>query len=157
MRKEQWYQVTRPDGTIQYATKYEGEDQYFLYGDGFPIKKFDALSVEPCDDPPVIMVEGMAWLDDSPKWRAITNINARWNGWALPSLHESAIKSLIEYLSYDEMYKIELKEGNLILTYTDDQEYVTVIEPHIWNGEKYYGFANEGWCWEFKQSKTKKQ
>ena len=149
-QKEQWYEVLRHDGVKQYATK--DEKGYLLYGSGFFIKEFDAVSVTPVEEIPNVKVSGHAYFEDSKRFKAIHNPNHRWNGWAMPYIHHSAVKAVCKLTSWDGQKVTLNKEG--IVTIQQDGEDPVLIEPVVINGEIYYYFGNEGWCWEFKANKS---
>lgn len=155
MKTQQWFKITRHDGKVQYASKWSGEQDYFLYGYGFGIKEFDALSVEPVDEVPVNMVKGMAQLDDTRFYRAYNNINSWWNGWAMPYIHADDVPLMIEDISDESWMTMKLIEGIVTIEYSDkdnhqEGETQIVIEPTIIDNEPYYYFGNEGWVFDFR-------
>jgi hypothetical protein len=143
------YKITRHDGTIQYAKKYEHSDEYFLNGFGFGIKEFDALSVEEIDSIPTALVEGFVYYDeDGSDMKAICDINKKWNGWAMPYIHHSSIEKFIKLTSWEGNVFTLLPNGDLLSVVPED-DYEETIKPEIINGEKYYYLGNEGLCFEF--------
>jgi hypothetical protein len=149
------YKITRHNGVIQYATKYENSNEYFLNGFGRGIKEFDALSVEPIDYIPLVYVEGVVHYDEKgTNMKAICDINKKWNGWAMPYIHHSSIKKFIKLTSHDDhTFKMVGDKLEVIQYYDGEIENVELIEPTYFFGEKYYYLGNEGLCFDFKPSK----
>jgi hypothetical protein len=153
---ETYYKITRHDDVIQYATKSERCNEYFLNGYGFGIVKFDAKSVEQVDSIPVVFKEGYAYFDESNvKFRALVNVNDKWNGWAVPYIHESSIKKFMKSATWEEQtYKL-LPNGDLYtVEHSCGDVYEQTITPEIINGEKYY-YIGLGLCFNFKENKYK--
>lgn len=157
-QNDQWYEVLRHTGEKQYATK--TDTGYLLYGAGFTIKEFDAVSVTPVKEVPTDMVKGIASFDGEKEtyMRAMCDLNQRWNGWYMPYIHAGDIQRLITAASHDE-HILTLKDGNLIFTemYDGKVENEDVVAPRLFNGEMYYYCGNAGYCFDFKKSRTKKQ
>jgi predicted lipoprotein with Yx(FWY)xxD motif len=142
--KFQWYEIIRHDGTVQYARKYK--DLFYLWGSGFGIEEFDAKAVNPIDEVPILHVKGYAYFDGGNKYKAITNENERWNGWALPLIHESEIDKLIQDITGDGI--IIKKEGNNVILIEEEEGDILTSEPIVMFGDIYYDIGN-GWCWNF--------
>ncbi len=149
--KQVWYEVLRSDGTKQYASRWEGKGDYFLGGSGFGYSKFDAVSVKEIDEVPHNIVKGKAHIEGMHNFQAIRDLNRSWNGWALPSIHESEVDRFIETMQWDE-FKVTKKGKNLLIndTSSGDHEFSKyTIKPMIWEGETYYWMGDFGWVWEF--------
>lgn len=153
MTKEQWYKVTRYDGTVQYATKWN--DQYFLWGSGFGIGEFDAYSVEEVDDIPNNYERGFVFFEfETETFKAVIDTNRWWNGWAMPYIHESDVKRLCHMLNENPDMSYTMSEDKTILVEChefDDIPDTTIIpEQPFDDGETYYYFGGEGLCFDFK-------
>lgn len=143
------YKVTRHDGTIQYAKKYDQSDEFFLNGFGFGIKEFDALSVEEIETIPTKFTKGFVSYDeDGTEMKAICDENKSWNGWAMPYIHEDSIQKFIELTSWEGNVFTLLPNGDLLSIVPDD-DYEETIKPEIIDGEKYYYLGDEGLCFDF--------
>lgn len=145
------YKITRHDGTIQYAKKYDHSDEFFLNGFGFGIKEFDALSVEEIETIPTKFTKGFVSYDEDEEWnemRAICDVNKSWNGWAMPYIHEDSIQKFIELTSWEGNVFTLLPNGDLLSIVPED-DYEETIKPEIIDGEKYYYLGNEGLCFAF--------
>lgn len=153
MQTQQWYEVLRPDGTKQYATK--GVFGYLLWGAGFEMK-LEAISITPVKEVPVELVEGTANFDDCPEWRALIDKNQWWNGWAMPYIHAKHVEDVIDYTQGDpdDEYGafLTLKDGIITVDDRGAPEIFT-IEPTVINGELWYYFGHMGWCWNFTENK----
>jgi len=145
----QWYEILRKDGKKQYALKM-GED-YFLYGSGFAIRNFDAVSVTPIEEIPREIVHGKAFFEDGPKFRACRNKNEYWNGWIKPYLHISQLKKFIKYMSMDDNLTFSIKDGILTIDRKDGED-SSIIEPEVIDDDLYYDLGGEGYCWEFRKN-----
>lgn len=156
MTKQRWYKVTRHNGIIEYASKYDGYKEYYLWGSGFGILGFDAIDVEEVDDIPTHYTLGTAYFDDGLEFQALHDKNRWWNGWAMPFIHESCIKRLCDELSDEEWttYKIQ-EDDSLLITYHeyDDQE-PSIVQPTNILGQTWYYLGNEGLCFNFKTLST---
>ena len=150
------YKITRHDGTIQYATKHENCNEYFLNGFGFGIIQFDALSIEEIESIPTKFVEGIVHYDEKgTNMKALCDLNRTWNGWAMPYIHETSIKKFIKLTSWESHVYTLLPNGDLhALDSMDSEIYEETIKPEIINGQKYYYLGNEGICFEFKAKKN---
>ncbi len=150
--KTQWYEVLRKDGNKQYATK--NDRGYLLGGTGFTIEKFDAVSVTEVDFVPQVYVQGVAYFDDGEKYDAVINKNERWNGWAMPYIHEKHIESLCKELTYDwgedEGQTLTFKDGTLTIIENSCGELFT-HHAHAEElfGETYYFLGQMGYTWNF--------
>lgn len=144
----QWYEVKRRDGVLQYATKTDAG--YLLYGSGFLIREFDAESVTPVDKVPKRYVEGIAHFEHELSFKAVCDLNERWNGWYKPFIHHSQIKKLVKHMQWD-IFSCSLDDNGNFL-YTDEEESGT-IAPKLINGDLYYNLGEMGWTWEFKIKK----
>jgi hypothetical protein len=146
----EWYEVLRHDGRKQYATK--SRDYYYLWGSGFAIGEFDAISVTPINGhPPVKESETYVCFDNDLEnvFKAIVNDNHRWNGWECPFIHSDDVIKLLKYLCVDEeYYKYEFDGDDILFMDVCDDTHVSRIEPTMKNGEKYYYFGNEGFTFE---------
>lgn len=145
----QWYEVVRRDGNIQYATKEEGKG-FLLYGSGFFIGELDAVSVTPIDEVPVRFIKGKAYIDGEFGFKAVCNVNNRWNGWAMPHIHRSHIKRIVREFTWEDMQMSLDKKGVLTIK---ELEYTEQIEPTEIDGELYYYLGGLGWCWDFVSNK----
>lgn len=155
-RKPQWYKITRLDGAVQYACKYENEEAYYMWGSGFGIKRFaKTKSIEKAESVPTELVVGFASFDcEDDKFKAVINKNSWWNGWAMPWIHHSDIVRFCEFMSMDEEYMtMKMKSGNLVIhrleEVGEDYEFET-IEPTELLGEKYYYLGGGGFTFEFE-------
>jgi hypothetical protein len=160
MKTPQWYAIHRPDGIIQYATKYDSQDGYFLYGSGFKLD-LDAVKIEPIEgDPPIEYVAGKVAVIDSPDdtfengWRCFVNKNHRWNGWYVPYIIEDDIQRWCEESWFNEENVIGHKwtfNGEKLyfkdLSYPEDSQ---EISPTMINGIKCY-LIDIGYCFDFEK------
>lgn len=138
-----YYKINRPDGSVQYATKYK--DSYFLYGSGFGYRKLDCISIEEIEEIPTEYKSGYVYFDDGVCFRAIVNSNNRWNGWYMPFIHESEIDKFISLIYWEEFGIV--RDGNVITIIHDGEE--EIVEPTEILGEKWYYLGNQGLCFEF--------
>ena len=139
---DQWYEVLRSNGTKQYAkgsTWGSGKDGYLLWGSGFIIYEFDAVSVTPIDKIPDDRIPGIAHFDGGKdnQYKAICNMNNRWNGWMMPFIHEDDIERLCKQLTWggpeDSDYQlIEFTTDRQVrhaCYYDQELEHEDLIEP----------------------------
>lgn len=155
IKKTQWYEVVRPDGKKQYATKHEG--LFFLNGSGRGYESLEAKSIKKISKVPKLMTEGFTFIGEpKPRFKALINDNYRWNGWAAPYVHTSEVKRLCKYLSVDGHVFTLLGKGGTIKVEMDkgtEYEHEDVIQPEIINDELYYDFGSIGYCFEFEKAK----
>ena len=147
----QWYEVLRHDGSKQYAIKDNGK--YYLYGSGFGIGKFDAISVTPIDGcPPKEYSETYVCFDNDLNnvFKAIVDDNRLWNGFECPFIHSDDIHKLLKYLCNQEWecYSYKWDGDDILLTCSYHDSHVSRIEPSTIKGEKYYYFGNDGFTFE---------
>lgn len=145
MKKEEWVAVYRRDGIVQYATKTEGG--YLLYGSGFYIEQFDADKVVPIDSVPTEYESVRVCLEGTRGYRALVNVNARWNGWLKPLLLQADAKKMLNDIMCNEWGEWN-EENDIIYITTDGDTYI--LEPIRIDGKMYYDFGNLGWCFEKK-------
>jgi len=146
-----WYEVLRHDGVVQYAIKIN--ETYYLGGSGFGIKSFDAQSVTAIDGlPPVRNVHTYVCFDGdlNNTFKAIVDKNNRWNGWEMPYIHADDVVRMMNYLSDGGDWITCKFEGDVItITHINwDDDEISIIKPTIIDGETYYYFGNEGWTFE---------
>lgn len=155
IKKQDWFKITRKNGLIQYALKID--NSFYLNGFGFAIKNFDCISIEQIESIPNELKIGIASFDGDKKTnlKAICNPNDLWNGWHKPYIHTTSIKKLCKILSLDGYMNCQMNFGQLqILTFCDGKiENESIIEPSVINGEIYYYLGNEGFVFDFKQTK----
>jgi hypothetical protein len=148
--KTQWYEVLRHDGRKQYAIKNNGN--YYLWGSGFGIGEFDAVSVTPIDGcPPKEYSETYVCFDNDMDniFKAIVDDNRRWNGWECPHIHIDDVHKLLKYLCnpVHECHTYKWDGDDILLT-DADAYHTSRIEPSVIKGETYYYFGNEGFTFE---------
>lgn len=151
---QQWYKVTRPNGVIQYATK-NGES-YFLGGSGFGYSQLEAISIEPIEALPSELRKGFANFegDEATNMRAYCNPHRTWNGWAMPYIHVDDIPKFISLASWeDHIFKMEGDNLRVVQLYDGEVENDDIIEPRIFDGEKYYYLGDEGLVFDFEPTK----
>lgn len=126
---------------VQYATKQEGG--YLLYGSGFYIEQFDADKVVPIDSVPTEYKSMRVCLEGTRGYRALVNVNARWNGWLMPLVLKADAKKMLNDITCDEWMKWYEDNGNIYITIDG---YTDILEPIRIEGKTYYDFGNLGWC-----------
>ena len=94
-------------------------------------------------------VIGEAFFDDGPTYRAICNLNSRWNGWYMPFISEKDIEQFIKDTGWDDM-KLSM-DGRVVVCEHDGE--VSRIKPTGILGEEWYYFGDYGWCFNFKTEK----
>ncbi|NQU52173.1 MAG: hypothetical protein HQ522_06495 [Bacteroidetes bacterium] len=99
------------------------------------------------------MIHGLAYFEDGPKWKAISNVNLRWNGWAMPFIHKSDIQNMCDAISDPQYTKYEMINDNVVITCKNnpDEPIPVIIEPSFLDGEIYYYMGDEGLIWQFNQ------
>ena len=148
----QWYEVLRHDGRKQYATK--SMDNYYLWGSGFGIGEFDAISVTPIDGyPPSDDVHAYVCFDNDTEnvFKAIIDKNSRWNGWECPHIHADDVQKLLDYLCnpVHECCIYKWDGDDILLNDLYSKDYPpSRIEPSVIDGQTYYYFGNEGLTFE---------
>lgn len=157
MNTQQLYEITRKDGTKQYAIMHNGN--YFIDGTGFGYKTLDCVSIKPIDEVPTVFKSGKFHFDDEFAGNGICDINTSWNGWALPFIHIKSVKRLCKMLSWqdgDDFQKYTLfnKDGETpyVLFQECDGSFVGEIErleSTVIDGETYIYFGNQGLCFQF--------
>jgi hypothetical protein len=152
-----YFKITRKDNNIEYAIKYDKTNEFFLFGSGFGIIEFDALSVEEIKEIPTKMSKGLAYFDelDENCFEAYTDLNKRWNGWAMPYIHSKEVEKLIKMMCEEggmQETKMSIKNGviDILQTYEGEIEYEDKIEPTIIDNEPYYFFGHLGLCFDFQ-------
>jgi hypothetical protein len=146
-----WYEVVRNNGVIQYAQKIN--EVYYLHGGGFGIIEFDAQSVTPIDGyPPSKNVHTYVCFDGDSKniFKAIIDKYNRWNGWEMPFIHADDVVRMMDHLSEGGDWIAYCFVGDdIVITHLNDEDdgFSTVHRTTI-DGEHYYYFGNEGWVFE---------
>ena len=145
-----WYEILRYDGVVQYALKVG--DYYYLGGSGFGIIDFDAVSVTPIDGcPPVRNVNTYVCFDGdcNNTFKAIVDKNSRWNGWEMPYIHADDVMRMMDMLSCGgDWITYAFNGDDIVITYVNDDNELSIIHPTTIDGEQYYYFGNEGWTFE---------
>jgi hypothetical protein len=145
-----WYEVVRNNGVIQYAQKIN--EVYYLHGGGFGIIEFDAQSVTPIDGyPPSKNVHTYVCLDGDSKniFKAIIDKYNRWNGWEMPFIHADDVVRMMDYLYEGGDWITYCFDGDdIVITHLNDDNEVSIIHRTRIDGEDYYYFGNEGWVFE---------
>jgi hypothetical protein len=134
-----WYEIVRNNGVIQYAQKIN--EVYYLHGSGFGIVLFNAQSVTPIDGyPPTLNVHTYVCFDGDSKniFKAIVDKNNRWNGWEMEG---------------GDWIKYCFDGDDIVITYLNDDDEVSTVHRTTIDGEDYYYFGNEGWVFETAQLK----
>jgi hypothetical protein len=98
MNTQQWYEITRKDGTKQYATMHIMVT--ILLMDRVGYKTLDCVSIKPIDEIPTVFKSGKFHFDDEFAANGICDINTSWNGWALPFVHIKSVEGLCKMLSW---------------------------------------------------------
>ena len=156
MKNQQWYEITRKDGTKQYATMHK--DNYFIGGSGLGYKTLDCISVKPIDDIPIVYKSGKFHFDDEFAGNGICDINTSWNGWALPFIHIDSVDALCKLLSYEDgedfYQRYELVDTFPPYVTFDQKDGTDIGEKEILprtviDGKTYIYFGNQGLCFQF--------
>jgi len=150
------YQVTRPDGHVQYATSHDNGKTFALFGSGFLIGSFsEGTKILEIAQVPKNYKEGKVCIDGEMICRAIWDKNQRWNGWLMPKiLAEDALKLVSELPEEKEYTELKIEGQNILVIdhqYGEDNE---TICPEVINGKTYYNLGYLGWIWEEYKEQT---
>lgn len=102
------------------------------------------------------LIKGIASFesDESTNMRAYCDPYKGWNGWAMPYIHTDDIPKFISLASWeDHTFKMEGDKLRVIQYYQGEVENDDLIEPTIFEGEKYYYLGNEGLVFDFEPTK----
>jgi hypothetical protein len=145
-----WYEIVRNNGVIQYAQKIN--EVYYLNGSGFGIVLFNAQSVTPIEGyPPTLNVHTYVCFDGDTKniFKAIVDKNNRWNGWEMPFIHADDVVRMMDHLAEGgDWIKYSFDGDDIVITHLNDDNEVSTVHRTTIDGEDYYYFGNEGWVFE---------
>jgi hypothetical protein len=141
-----YIKVTRINGEVHYYERSPFADGYNPVGGGFMVTKFGGVkTIEEVDEIPVDNLTTSVCFDgeECSSYKAVVDLNDRWNGWMKPWIHIDDAKKLCRELTWDdETYAFT--NGKVTYKHHEDEDLDSTFESKEIDGETYFYFGNQG-------------